>query len=132
MPAPEAPEVHWSPVVLPIDPPLSLMGGEQIRMALQRPAHGDWTWSVTAAAGSRRHSTFLARADGLKELGRAAPMTAPGLSERGKRACTALQMLQQGSNIQEAARALASSARISPEQALREVQALAVRYGDTK
>lgn len=129
---PEAPEVHWSPVVLPIDPPLPLAAGEQVRMALQRPAHGDWTWSITASAGSRRHSTFLARADGHRELAKAAPTMRPGLGERGQRACTALQLLQQGSSIQEAASAVASSAQVSPEQALREVQALAVRYGATK
>lgn len=129
---PEAPEVHWSPVLLPVDPPLPLTAGELLKVVVQRPAHGDWTWSLTAQAGARRQSTFLARADGPKELAKAAPGTRPSLSQRGKRALDALQLLSQGSSIQEAAQALARSTHIDAAQALREVEALAMRYGSTK
>ena len=36
--APDEPRVHWSPVLLPLDPPLSLTAGEEIAISVRRPA----------------------------------------------------------------------------------------------
>ena len=69
---PASQRVHWTPAFLPVDPPLPLAGGERVRFTLERLPHGDWTWSVAAAAGGRRHSTLLARPMTRSTLERAA------------------------------------------------------------
>jgi hypothetical protein len=128
---PASPEVHWSPAVLPLDPPLSLEAGEDINISLQRPAHGDWTWSIKAASGSRRHSSFLARADGLSRLRKVAPDHRAGLTPQGASTLHALTMMQQGKSNQEIAQALAGlypESFPSVENALQRVQRLALRY----
>ena len=127
--APDAPEVHWSPVVLPIDPPLPLAQGETICMSINRPARGDWTWSISAQAGSRRHSTFLARADGAKELARVAPSSKPGLNAKGRRALQILECLRKGMSNQAIADQLAKLEDIEISQAVMDVQAIAMQYG---
>jgi SAM-dependent methyltransferase len=126
---PDAPPVHWSPVMLPIDPPLPLAAGEMIELALQRPAFGDWTWSVKAQAGTRRHSTFLARSDAARELAKVAPHISPGLSPEGRRAARILELLAQGLSNQAIAKTLAQEDASDPANCLREVQKLAMRYG---
>jgi hypothetical protein len=68
---PGEPEMHWSPAFLPLDPPLHFDAGESVAVRLHRPEHGEWTWWVSARNGSRRHSTFLARAEGAREFERA-------------------------------------------------------------
>jgi SAM-dependent methyltransferase len=128
---PDSPEVHWSPAVLPLDPPLPLEAGEEIAISLQRPAQGDWTWSVKAASGTRRHSSFLARADGQRRLRKMAPDYRPGLNQRGENTLRILTMMQQGKSNQEIAHALTSmdpASFPSIEEALQRVQSLALRY----
>ena len=126
---PDAPPVHWSPVVLPIDPPLPLAAGEQVQFSLQRPMHGDWTWSISAQAGNRRHSTFLAKADGAKELRKLAATSSPGLSEEGATALRILEMLQRGLSNRAIADRLAERGNITAAEALRQVQIVSARYG---
>ena len=129
---PDSPEVHWSPAVLPLDPPLPLMADEEIAISLQRPAHGDWTWGIKAAKGSHRHSSFLARTDGLRRLRKAAPDTCPGLGRRGENTLHVLTMMQAGRSNREIAQSLADSDRQvfqDVESALEHVQAVAIRYG---
>jgi hypothetical protein len=65
--APSSPALHWNNALLPLDPPLPLCAGEIIALTLQRPAFGEWTWSLSAAAGLRRHSTFLSRPVSLRD-----------------------------------------------------------------
>ena len=128
---PASPEVHWSPAVLPLDPPLPLEAGEEITISLQRPAQGDWTWTVKAASGTRRHSSFLARADGLRRLQKMAPDFHPDLNKRGENTLRVLTMMQEGKSNQEIAQALASldpASFPSVEEALQMVQGLALRY----
>lgn len=129
--APDAPEVHWRPVLLPLDPPLPLAAGDELTMQLHRPRGGDWTWSVQAPQGARRHSTFLAGAEGLAELRRVAPGTSPGLNARGHAALAALQQLHRGHTNAEAAAHLTQTEGVEPAEALRIVQGLAARYGTT-
>jgi SAM-dependent methyltransferase len=122
-------EVHWRPALLPIDPPLPLVEGEALSLTLVRPAHGDWTWSARATAGSRRHSSFLARSDSPSDLHKIAPASKPGLNSKGDRALRVLQWLQQGWSNDSAADALAAAEAIDREQASRHVQALVSAYG---
>jgi hypothetical protein len=128
--SPADPEVHWAPVLLPLDPPLQLLAGEDISIALQRPAFGDWTWTVRSSAGTRRHSTFLARTEGPREMARATVAIPPGLSDRGRRVMQALELLGQGLSIGATVQALARDSQVGQAQLLREVQSLALKYGD--
>jgi SAM-dependent methyltransferase len=128
---PSSPEVHWSPAVLPLDPPLTLEAGEEIGISLQRPAHGDWTWTIKAASGSRRHSSFLARTDGPRRLRQVAPDTCPGLNGRGQNTLRVLAMMQEGRSNMEVAQVLTEQHHSSfpnTEEALQLVQGLALRY----
>lgn len=65
---PQEPAMHWSNAVLPLDPPLPVTRGEVLKLRLRRPAGGDWTWRVSAQAGTRCHSSFLARLDNRQRL----------------------------------------------------------------
>jgi len=82
----DAPELHWLNAVLPLDPPLPLLAGEPVTISLQRPAKGDWTWTVQAAAGKRRHSTFLARLHNAQKLNRTAAAYQPVPNDKGEAA----------------------------------------------
>jgi len=129
---PRGPETHWSTGFFPIDPPLELNAGETIRVALQRPVGGDWTWTIEASSGSRRHSSFLSRTDGPDRLRKLAPEYCPGLDERGQATLQALQWMLSGHCNQDIAQNLANSyPRIfhDVENALQRVQHLALRYG---
>lgn len=122
-------DVHWRPALLPLDPPLPLAEGEQLRMSLFRPARGDWTWSAEAAAGSRRHSSFLSRSEGPAELRKLAPASAPGLNQNGQRVLRILEGLRQGLSNQAIAGSLVATEGLDAADALRKVQALALAYG---
>lgn len=127
--SPEAPPVHWSPAIFPIDPPLPLRRGEVVRLSLRRPRHGEWTWAVQAEQGTRRHSTFLAQAETAQELARVAGNSAPGLSARGMRMREILNRLAEGESVEAIASQVALGHRVAPGQVLLEVQAIAKRYG---
>lgn len=128
---PAAPAVHWSPALLPLDPPLTLEAGEEISISLQRPARGDWTWTVIANGGARRHSSFLARVDGPKRLRKMMPTNKAVLSERGRKALFILSMMQAGESNQEIAQSLFDTDRQDFqdfEEALRLVQGMTLDY----
>ncbi len=128
---PAAPAVHWSPALLPLDPPLALDAGEVISISLQRPARGDWTWTVKANAGVRRHSSFLARADGPKRLRKMMPTHTAGLNKKGEKALFTLTMMQAGSSNREIAQRLIDGdpqAFQDFEEALRLVQGMTLAY----
>jgi hypothetical protein len=112
---PDSPEIHWTPVMLPLDPPLPIRAGEELRLELTRPAFGDWSWVAYAEAGTRRHSSFLARSEGPRE-----------------RARHILERMASGATHESIARELADSAGLAPAEALREVQALALKYGQAQ
>lgn len=57
--SPKAPQMHWSPVFLPIDPPLTVEAGQQVALALDRLPRGEWSWRLRLGTESRRHSTLL-------------------------------------------------------------------------
>ena len=53
------PELHWSPAFLPIEPPLAVEIGDKIRIRIDRPAYGDWSWQVRIGPENRKYSTFF-------------------------------------------------------------------------
>lgn len=128
---PDEPEVHWLPAMLPLDPPLSLQQGEKIAITLQRPAKGDWTWTVAAASGTRRHSSFLGRADGPRRLQKLAPDYRATLARRGEDVLRVLEWMKSGQSNLQIAKALAASdakSYANAEEALQLVQKIAERY----
>jgi SAM-dependent methyltransferase len=127
--APDAPQVHWTPAMLPLDPPLPVQEGEQLAITLRRPAGGDWSWSASARAGARRHSTFLARSESPRDLARIALGAAPGLGDAGRRALDILERMSRGHTNKAIAADLVERYSLAPVRAIEEVQALARRYG---
>lgn len=128
---PDEPEVHWLPVMLPLDPPLPVQQGEEIAITLQRPARGDWTWTVAAAAGTRRHSSFLSRADGPRRLQKLAPDYRATLARSGEDVLCVLGWMKNGQSNLQIAHALAASdakSYANAEEALQFVQKIAERY----
>jgi SAM-dependent methyltransferase len=59
---PQDPPLHWTPQLMPLDPPRAVSPGEALGFALRRQPWGDWTWTLTLGAHSQRHSTFLGQA----------------------------------------------------------------------
>lgn len=128
---PREPAVHWSPVMLPLDPPLQLEEGGLLKVDLHRPAFGEWTWTVTTNAESRRHSTFLGNPCGLDRYRNLAPDYSPALKPLGEAAGLALDMLAKGSSNMATARALTSKfgkVFADVEQALTFVRKLVSTY----
>lgn len=131
---PDHPQVHWSPVMLPLDPPLELFEGEQVEIKITRPCYGDWTWSLTSTSGSRRHSTFLARLNGHSQMKKIAQNHRPGLNKEGELRLQAMILMKQGSSNDEIAQTLIKEHPNSfqgHEEALRLTQNLALRYGQS-
>lgn len=128
---PADPEVHWTPAFLPVDPPVPLEKGEDVELRLQRPAYGDWTWTIKAASSAGRHSSFLGRVDGLRRLRKIAPDNCPGLGQKGEHALRILEWMQQGFSNQKIAQLLVDASvgtRLAYDDALRQVQVIAIRY----
>jgi 2-polyprenyl-3-methyl-5-hydroxy-6-metoxy-1,4-benzoquinol methylase len=129
--APDIHEVHWSPAMLPLDPAIELEAGENVAITLVRPARGEWVWTLSAASGTRRHSSFLALADAHRRLRKMAPEHRPDLNQRGENTLRILTMMKQGKRNHEIAQALA---QIDPasfpavEDALQQVKSLALRF----
>ena len=80
---PAGPKVHWGAAFLPFDQPVALRMGEVIKLGLDRPKGGDWTWWIKAESGARRQSTFLAKADAADRLRRLSPGRRPALGAKG-------------------------------------------------
>jgi hypothetical protein len=129
---PDAPAVHWSPVILPLDPPLHLSAGDSVSVQLDRPEHGDWTWTVDTPAGRQRHSTFLERPWTIEQLRALSPEHQPTLGADGEAALLALTLMERHVSNIETARELRRrhAARFAGEEAaLAFVRKLVARYG---
>ena len=134
---PDEPEVHWSPVLLPLDPPMLAQAGEEVKVSVRRRTGGDWTWTVTAASGVQRHSSFLARVDGPMRLRKMSPDYRPALGKRGESVLQILEKMQAGWSNREIADHLIADRPAeaghetfaSADEAMQRVQNLALNYG---
>lgn len=101
--APHEPEIHWTPVFMPIDPPLVFAGGEEIAFRLVRPAYTDWNWMVTAQHGERRHSTLFSRPWDPSSLRKTNPTYKPNLNRKGQMIRLLLTLLEGQTALEEVA-----------------------------
>jgi predicted RNA methylase len=75
--APDAPAMHWSQVLMPLDPPLDVSGGDRVTLQLRRPEFGDWVWTTRTAQGKQRASTFLSAPPELAKIHKQAEQYQP-------------------------------------------------------
>ena len=79
----EPDSTHWRPVFLPLENPLQVTAGEQLRFALKRPEFGEWTWTTHQAEHSQRQSTFLSQPLTQKRMRKSSDNYQPTLSTEG-------------------------------------------------
>jgi predicted RNA methylase len=79
----DAAPTHWRQVFLPLESPLQVTAGEQLRFALKRPEFGEWTWTTEHSERRQRQSTFLSQPLSPERLLKASDKYQPNLSERG-------------------------------------------------
>jgi Ribosomal protein L11 methyltransferase (PrmA) len=98
----------WSPVLLPVDPPLSVGAGQRLDAQLEFLADGwDTRWRVEAGGEIRSHATFRGR---LLEPGWVRRRTSSArleLSESGRATAAALQAFAGGATVAQVRRLLA-------------------------
>jgi SAM-dependent methyltransferase len=91
--APELPATHWTPALLPLDPPLEVETGDELFLSLTRPPRGDWTWRVKIDSSEQTHSTFFSQAMTPGRLAKSTVNGSPTLSRRGLAAHWVLSQL---------------------------------------
>ena len=101
--SPHAAAMHWSQAFLPLDPPLAVECGDRVTFGLSRAPHGDWTWTVEAPAGTRRHSTLLEMPLTAGHVRQATVDYAPSLNPAGKAAMYVLAHCDGRQSINEIA-----------------------------
>jgi SAM-dependent methyltransferase len=129
--SPHAAATHWSPAFLPIDPPLEVERGERLTFALDRPASSEWTWSVRAGNGTRRHSTHLASPLTAATLKKASAGFSPSLNTEGRILADVLSMFdgaRTSGAIAEVVHAKYRARFPSPQDAMDFVRLVARRY----
>ena len=82
--APDAEAMHWSAGFLPLDPPVAVSAGDTVTLRLDRAPYGDWSWRVSWAGGTQRHSTMLADPITASTLKKAAMDYLPALNVEGE------------------------------------------------
>lgn len=125
-------DVHWAKAFLPFDEPLEVVEGELATMNISRPRGGDWIWGLQAIGGIRRHSSFLARADGADRLRRVAPHNKIILSNGGRAVQRVLAWMDGSRSNKDIAELLLQAepeAFATLEDSLRTVQGLAHTHG---
>jgi SAM-dependent methyltransferase len=90
---PQDPPLHWTPQLMPLDPPWTLSPGDQLGLTLHRPPWGDWTWTLTLGEQSQRHSTFLGQALRVSDLRSMALDHRPRRNEQGEVLAHALALM---------------------------------------
>lgn len=90
--SPEEKKTHWRQAFLPLDPPVLLHTGDQVRFELQRPEYGEWSWKMEVGKFKQCHSTFLSEPITPSILLKKSDQYAPILNTQGK---IAQQLLSQ-------------------------------------
>lgn len=82
--SPLKPAMHWSQVFLPVDPPLMLQPGAQVKLKLARPPFGEWSWIYEHEGVRQTRSTFLSHALEMNRLRAHNETHRASLSEKGE------------------------------------------------
>jgi len=130
--APDADPTHWRQVFMPIEKPLTVKAGQSLGFALQRPEHGEWTWTTDFEGKRQRQSTFLSEPLTPEKVARKSDTFQPSLNVRGEATNYVLSHFKG----KESSGALADAVWqkfgdlfSSPAEALRFVKALADKFG---
>jgi Methyltransferase domain len=126
------PPMHWTPLTLPVDPPIKVAPGDTLSARVRRPAYGDWTWSLATASAKRQQSSFLGQPVKLKSLALRAATAKPALNQRGKQMLDVLSQMDGTQTTAEIAKILQSRfpRRFEDEKAAtRYVSNLAAGFG---
>jgi len=87
--SPMTEKTHWSQAFLPLDPPIEVIAGDRLKVEIDRPENGEWTWIVSHKDTVQKSSTFLANPVMPGDLSKRSDAFAPGLNRKGE----ALQFL---------------------------------------
>ena len=82
--SPEAEQMHWNQVFLPLLKPVDVNRGEKVSCELKRPEFGEWSWVVEAGGKRQKHSTFLSEPINLLKNKKQSRTHKPVISEKGK------------------------------------------------
>jgi hypothetical protein len=130
--APQEPRVHWSPAFLPVDPPIEVSKGDQLRFRLVRPSFGPWSWFVESKEGEQRHSTLFARPLPPKALSKISPDYRPSVSKDGETTRFVLAHMDGHRSVQDLARLLSDQFPSVPgglDKSLAFVRKIMKQYG---
>lgn len=101
--SPHEPPVHWSPAFLPVDPPIEVEKGDQLRFRLVRPPFGPWSWFVESGQDEQRHSTLFAAPLPAAALSKMSPHYRPGINKEGEAARFVLSQVDGDRSLQDLA-----------------------------
>ncbi|MFT5483378.1 MAG: SAM-dependent methyltransferase [Halieaceae bacterium] len=90
---PNAEPTHWSQVLMPLDPPIEITAGDQLKFQLKRPTFGEWTWTTTSADNQQRQSTFLSEPLTPQGIAKKSDRYSPAPSHMSRAAMTLLELL---------------------------------------
>jgi SAM-dependent methyltransferase len=130
--SPRAEAMHWSQVLLPLDPPLALSEGEKLGLELQRPPYGDWVWKTRTADHRQQASTFFSEPPALDKLHKRADHYEPRAGDSAQAAVYALSRFNgQASSAAIASEVFSRWPRVfrDVEEALGFVRRLAEQFG---
>jgi precorrin-6B methylase 2 len=129
--SPRSAHTHWSWAFLPLDPPLTVEEGEQVRLRLARAPYGDWLWTTRARGGAQQHSTLFAVPMKAETVQKAGLEYRPVLTDEGSATAYVLSQCdgsRSAGEIAESVRTLYPGHHWSSAEALRFVQALVKRH----
>lgn len=116
---------------MPLEQPLQVAAGEQLKFALKRPDFGEWTWTTRQGNKQQRNSTFLSQPLSQDRLRKASANYQPSLSRRGEAAQWLLTQMAGTVPVVELAKRLMEhfpGVVASQPEALTIVKNLAERY----
>ena len=129
--APHELRVHWSPAFLPVDPPIEVKKGDQLRFRLVRPPFGPWSWFVESAKIEQKHSTLFAGPLTADSLSKISVDYRPSVSKDGEAARFVLSRIDGHHSVRNLSNLLSQQYPLlfgEPEKALSFVQRLVKRY----
>jgi len=94
--APDQPEVHWSPAILPIATSVAVRRGDILQVSYRFVDDQQIFWSIGAGQVNQRQSTLMSNADIAVELILSSPGCANMLTEHGKMVAYVLNKISQG------------------------------------